>query len=575
MIAEEKKPPIKAKINEFSKNLYLSLLCEGKAVYINAWGMSMYPFIKNGDRIKIAPMDKREVKIGDIIAVDMKKKEGPWFFVHRVVKIAKRDDEERVYFTKGDAQKKSLDDPVTIELIAGKVTQIQRRGLEINLEITLWRHLNNIIAKLSFRYPEILCFLSRYISLIIEWRLFLYKVRNRLKKGTPLFYNTEELLLICARKDLNQELKNKACELIKQGLNWEQFCASAIRSQVTILVYNALNSIASYTLIPKFVFNLLKSDYLLIVSRAVSQHEELVGLLKFFAQKKIAVLPLKGTLLAKRLYGDIASRGLSMDFDLLIREENKDRTKNILEEMGYQLNEGDDVKKWQWQYNFSKQKAMPIDLHWDITYWDITPLGRSQERIEGPWQGTRLVEVDNINYYEFKQEKLLLYLSCHLVNSSCFRELRYICDINELLCRYKDALDWNDIIEKARRWQLSNSLYAAIKLSKDFFGSDVSNEVLRELKPSFLKIILLKIFANKKVVLRNGLRRRLIDTYLCYIFFALIEARGFREYLSIAKRVLFPPEEVLLNTKKEEAKPLYLRYIIRLIKGIIKLLRLR
>ena len=151
MIVEEKIPQIKERVNESLKDLHLSLLREGKPIYVNAWGMSMYPFIKSGDRVKIEPIiNEREIKIGDIIAVNRKNKGEGWFFVHRVVKIAGCDG-NRIYFTKGDAHKKGLDGPITIELIAGRISEIQRKGLKINLERPLWKSFNNIIARLSFK----------------------------------------------------------------------------------------------------------------------------------------------------------------------------------------------------------------------------------------------------------------------------------------------------------------------------------------------------------------------------------------------------------------------------------------
>ena len=327
MIVEKRILKINERNDRLAKELCLSLLAKGLPVYSHARGMSMYPFIKNGDRIKTEPINKKgEIKIGDIVAVDMKDKKGPWSLVHRVVKIAGCGG-NRIYFTKGDAHKEGLDEPVTIELIAGKITQIQRKGLEINLERPLWKYFNNIIAKLSFRYARILPFLSRYISLIIEWRLFLFKLNYRLKKGNPLLYNTEELLLICARGDLNERLKRKAEDLIKESVRWERFTESAMGGGVTILVYNALKAIAPYARIPQFVFDRLRSGYLFIASKVHSQHKELMELLKLFTKKDIVVLPLKGTLLSERFYGDIAVRGLSVDFDLLIEEKSKERAR--------------------------------------------------------------------------------------------------------------------------------------------------------------------------------------------------------------------------------------------------------
>ncbi|OGX15735.1 MAG: hypothetical protein A2166_03145 [Omnitrophica WOR_2 bacterium RBG_13_41_10] len=557
MILEEKTLQIKKEVNESAKDLYLSLLGEGKSVYLNAWGMSMYPFIKNADRIKVEPINGKEIKIGDIVAVDMKNKKGPWFFVHRVVKII-RYERKRIYFTKGDAHKKGLDYPVTIELIEGKITQIQRRNLKINLELPIWRYLNNIIAKLSFSYPEILHFSSRYISLIVEWRSFLFKLKNRLKKENPVLYNTEELLLICARKDLNEKLKKKATDLIKEGIQWEGFSESAMRSGVAFFTYNALKGIAPYTHIPQFVFDRLKFGYSFIVSKSTCQHKELMELLKLFAQKDISLLPLKGTVLSKRLYGDIAARSLGVDIDLLIKEKDKERATALLEDIGYSFNPDNEVKSKQWQYLFSKPKAVMIDLH-----WDITPAYQVAPRINGLWQGTRYKEGAGIGYYEFQEEELLLYLSAHLVSSDCFSNLKYVCDINELLHKYKDILDWDSIIKKAKSWRLSNSLYLALMVSKALLDSDLPLEVLSRLKPFFLKLIWIKIFVNKKVILRNGIRRRFINGFLCYIFFELIEAQSPKEYLSIFKKVFFPSKEVMGKRN----------YIVRILKKAAGLLK--
>jgi len=197
MIVEEKPAKIDKKVGGLSKELHLSLLKQDRPIYITVRGTSMYPFIKNADIIKIEPIDKEEeIKIGDMVAVDMKNESGPWFFVHRVVKITVRD-RERIYFTKGDAHKKGLDSPVTIKLIAGKITEIVRDNFMMQLERPSWQIFNPVIAKISLRCPGILVILSSFISLVIEWRLFLPKLNNRLKNGNPIFYNSEEFLLTC------------------------------------------------------------------------------------------------------------------------------------------------------------------------------------------------------------------------------------------------------------------------------------------------------------------------------------------------------------------------------------------
>lgn len=546
-------PQTKEEVDKFAKGLHLSLLREGKSIYVNAWGGSMYPFVKSGDRIRIVPIDKRKIKIGDIIIVNMRAQKGPWFFAHRVVKIVEYDG-KTIYFTKGDFHKKGLDAPVPEKLIVGKITQIIRRGVEIDLEHPLWRYFNSVIAKVSLSYPRILPSLSRYINLIIEWKRLPFKVKNRLKKGNPLRYNADELFLICARKELNGKLTKQAIELIKEGIHWENFAESTMKNGVTILVYNGLLQISPYVHIPQSASDTLKNTSFFILSKTLTHHREILKLLKIFALREIPIIPLKGTLLSKRLYQDIAARGVSVDFDLLIEEKNKEECCALLKNEGYSLSiDGKGEHRW-WQYSFVKPKAQLVDLH-----CDITPMVRSPQRIEGIWKGSRLVEEEGICFYELEEEELLLYLSAHFVNSSRFRQLRYVCDINELLYKYKEKLDWGSMVEKAKEWKLSNSLYVALKLSKDLFDSDFPLEALKKLKPNVLKQILIKLFVNKKVYLRNCLRRRLINTFQRYIlFFELIELGSIVEYVSILKRVFFPPKEVMGGRN----------YIIRILKGI-------
>ena len=114
----------------FTKDIYLSLLNENMGIYLNAWGSSMYPLIKNGDKIKIVSVKPDKIKVGDIVAVDIKDSNEAWVFVHRVVKILDSSG-KRLYFTKGDAYQKGIDGPIPIELIVGKIVEIRRSWYSI------------------------------------------------------------------------------------------------------------------------------------------------------------------------------------------------------------------------------------------------------------------------------------------------------------------------------------------------------------------------------------------------------------------------------------------------------------
>lgn len=187
MIIEEKTPQAQEKANKLGKDVCISLLREGKSVCLNASGGSMYPFVKDGDIIKVVPLSEDDIKIGDIISVDVDNipKGKVWFYAHRLIKIVK-DNDKRLYITKGDASKAGFDEPVGFKRIVGKVTEIERGGLKINLKQPLWKYLNKHIAKFSLNHPGKLCALSLYISLIIEWRRLPAKLIRKIGRHTCL-----------------------------------------------------------------------------------------------------------------------------------------------------------------------------------------------------------------------------------------------------------------------------------------------------------------------------------------------------------------------------------------------------
>lgn len=60
-----------------------------------------------------------------------------------------------------------------------------------------------------------------------------------------------------------------------------------------------------------------------------------------------------------------------------------------------------------------------------------------------------------------------------------------------------------------------------------------------------------------------------MNLFLSYVFFELVEAKTFSEYYNIVfRRMLFPARDVLFSNKSYAAKPDYLGYLIRLVKGV-------
>ncbi len=324
-------------------------------------------------------------------------------------------------------------------------------------------------------------------------------------------------------------------QLLEENPDLALLAKIASRKGIASLVYQRLKPYFPQDSRANNALHQLQAIYLTNCIKNQYYKEELVKVLKFFWENHLAVIPLKGMNLSQRLYADIVSRDQSADIDLLVQEKDKQRARKLLETLGYTFLPVDEIKAYQWYYLFHKAGFKPIELHWDVTM-----MARSQRRIEGFWQGAEVVDWEGAKFYDFHPEELLLYLSVHLVNSDSFCQLRYVCDIGTLLYKYKDEINWRALVEKAKKWQLNGSTYAALVLNRDFFGLNFPQTILKQLGVSLFKRLFIRVFANKKVVLRQGLRRRILDHFLSYVFFEFTAAVSPREYLAIFQRIFFP-----------------------------------
>ena len=108
------------------------LLERGKSVRFQVRGVSMRPWIRNGDLITASPLSG-PVRFGDVVLYCL---ENDRFFIHRVLWRAPAWAETK-FFIKGDACF-SGPDMVPMENILARVVAVERQGRKTRLD-SLWR----------------------------------------------------------------------------------------------------------------------------------------------------------------------------------------------------------------------------------------------------------------------------------------------------------------------------------------------------------------------------------------------------------------------------------------------------
>ncbi len=132
------------KLSSRPEALLFELLEEGMEVEIPMTGDSMSPFIRDFDVVTLAPLGRRPLRAGDVVA--FRRSDGG-MVVHRVVALAP----ERV-LTRGDAAPRS-DGWIDRGRIVGRVSGLSRGGRRVRLGLGPERVVIAFLSRLGFLAP--------------------------------------------------------------------------------------------------------------------------------------------------------------------------------------------------------------------------------------------------------------------------------------------------------------------------------------------------------------------------------------------------------------------------------------
>lgn len=104
--------------------LLQAVLARGVPFRFRARGMSMHPFIKDGDVITVSPLAGRAPATGEIVAFQ---RDARHLVVHRIVAVS-----GGAYVIQGDSQL-AADDHVARDHVIGRVVRAERNGRPVRL----------------------------------------------------------------------------------------------------------------------------------------------------------------------------------------------------------------------------------------------------------------------------------------------------------------------------------------------------------------------------------------------------------------------------------------------------------
>ncbi|MBM4329810.1 MAG: nucleotidyltransferase family protein [Deltaproteobacteria bacterium] len=291
----------------------------------------------------------------------------------------------------------------------------------------------------------------------------------------------KELLVSCLRREDGSSKIEKLSKLSTP--DWETIVKSSIRHDLAPLFYHRLKPLIPEIHLPASIADKLREIYLRSVARNIRMYKQLSEFIMALWGAGIQVIPLKGAHLAKFVYGNVALRPMS-DVDLLVRRENMPKVCEILVGKGYthagHLNIHETCEVFQHLPPFEKPGGLAMELHWNLE----TPTYPLRIDVEGLWERAQISSLDGIDVPTLSPEDQLLHLCLHVSLHHGFANgLKALCDINEIIERYRGNMDWGKIIDRSQKWAANKCVFITMLQAKNLIGAPVPDAVLNQLKP--------------------------------------------------------------------------------------------
>jgi hypothetical protein len=298
--------------------------------------------------------------------------------------------------------------------------------------------------------------------------------------------NTEQrILCLAARTVIEPISERQLLELLRGPVDWEQLWAQGRLHEVLPLLTATLRRLASQACMPDAWMARAQRRFYATMLRNTTLADELLRVLAALRQAGVAALPVKGLVLAETLYGSLALRPLG-DLDVLVRPKDLAAARAALNSLEYaQATEPGYENAYHPYhdppyYRQAESGTICLELHWGLWAAHFFRL-----ETDAMWQRAVTMRLAGTEISILSPEDTLLHLAIHRSRSAL--RLRFVCDIAELLRRYRGTLDWEYILAQARVAGARTTLFFALALAQELLEAPLPEAILPRLRVSRLK----------------------------------------------------------------------------------------
>ena len=282
----------------------------------------------------------------------------------------------------------------------------------------------------------------------------------------------DKLLFILTRQkflETHQQKVQELCRTVK--IDWDDVLSIALQHGVVTLVYTNLQQcdIEEFDL-PAATKTKFETYYYANIAQKTGVVEMLKFILAYFNQRQIDLMLIKGAALDQLVYDNLGYTNLN-DIDLVIKPR--------YEALSNQQQVA--IKNF-----FLKFPAFEYDF---FEHHDVTMNGSLAVDFEEIWRDAERISIKGEDVWVMSLEDMLIAVCINSCRKRFFK-LKSLCDIAETIEEFPE-LNWARFIEKAKRYNCQNIVYAALLTTQFTVGCNLPKNLLFQLQinPVRAKII--------------------------------------------------------------------------------------
>lgn len=323
---------------------------------------------------------------------------------------------------------------------------------------------------------------------------------------------------------------------------WEHLLLLARQQGVAPVLWQRLQSGGQLGLVPAALAQRMEELAYATTVRNLRLYHELGGILSNLRQENIEVIVLKGAHLAATVYSDPALRYMN-DIDLLFHPADVPAAVAVLQALSYQP-----AAQIDWAKHLTTDHHLPrfgkagvvagVEIHWTIT----RPQQTYTIALEGLWARAMPVTLAGVTVLGLCPEDLLLHICEHATYHHHFlQRMRFLCDIDALIRRYAQAMDWEQVQSRAQDYRWAKGVHLALLLAQHLLATPVPNWVLHQLQADGFDARLTVTAIDQFFADQPG------ASDISHAFAQFSAAQTWREKVNIVWRRLLLPSAVIAN----------------------------